>query len=165
MVAVDIRLRSGTPSRAEMTSPSDLLSGDAGSADAVAQRLIAEDEEGARTLAQAIERRLATGSLDQLERVWGLSAAQAAALFGVSRQAYAKWRVSGIPADRRLDVGEVGAITALLLDYVKVDRIPAVLRRPAEMLGGSNIIDLVRQDPRAGRDAVVRMLDLRRVQP
>ena len=94
-----------------------------------------------------------------------LSAAQAAALFGVSRRAYAKWRVSGIPADRRLDVGEVGAITALLLDYVKVDRRPAVVRRPTEMLGGSNIIELVRQDPRAGRDAVVRMLDLRRVQP
>ena len=97
--------------------------------------------------------------------MWDLSAAQAALLFGVSRQAYAKWRVAGIPAERRADVAEISAITSALLNQVKVDRIPAVVRRDAEALGGGSIIDLVRRDPRAARLAVEAMLDLRRVQP
>ena len=148
-----------------MTRASDLMREVVADPDAVAQRLIAEDEDATRALAQAIERRLATGSLDHLERVWDLSAAQAASLFGVSRQAYAKWRVGGIPAERRADVAEISAITSALLNQVKVDRIPAVVRRDAEALEGVSIIDLVRRDPRAARLAVEAMLDLRRVQP
>ena len=62
-------------------------------------------------------------------------------------------------------MGEVGALTATLLEYVKVDRIPAVVRRDAENLDGANIIESVRKDPRAARIAVEQMLDLRRVQP
>ena len=148
-----------------MTRASDLLREVVADPDAVAQRLLAADEPATRALAQAIERRLATGSLDQLERVWDLSASQAASLFGVSRQAYAKWRVGGIPAERRADVAEISAITSALLNQVKVDRIPAVVRRDAEALGGVSIIDRVRRDPRAARLAVEAMLDLRRVQP
>ena len=170
MVAVDMGLRDDVPSGPEMTPASGGRIGDADHRDAEgvdgwAQRLIAEDEDGARALAQAIERRLSTGSLDQLERVWDLSANQAASLFCISRQAYAKWRVAGIPADRRVHVDEIGAITTMLLDHVKVDRIPGVVRRSAAMLGGASIVDLVREDLRAAREAVAHMLDLRRVQP
>jgi hypothetical protein len=148
-----------------MSRASDLMREVVADPDAVAQLLLAADEPATRALAQAIERRLATGSLDQLERVWDLSASQAASLLGVSRQAYAKWRVGGIPGERRADVAEISAITSALLNQVKVDRIPAVVRRDAEALGGGSIIDLVRRDPRAARLAVEAMLDLRRVQP
>jgi len=165
MVAIDIRLHGEASRAGAMTRASDLMREVVADPDAVAQRLLAADEPATRALAQAIERRLATGSLDQLERVWDLSAAQAASLFGVSRQAYAKWRVGGIPAERRADVAEISAITSALLNQVKVDRIPAVVRRDAEALGGGSIIDLVRRDPRAARLAVEAMLDLRRVQP
>ena len=165
MVAVDIRLHSEPSMAGAMTRASDLMREVVADPDAVAQLLLAADEPATRALAQAIERRLATGSLDHLERVWDLSAAQAALLFGVSRQAYAKWRVGGIPAERRADVAEISAITSALLNQVKVDRIPAVVRRDAEALGGGSIIDLVRQDPGAARLAVEAMLDLRRVQP
>ena len=74
-------------------------------------------EEGARARAQAIERRLAPGSLNQLKRLWDPSASQAASLFAVSRQAC--------------------AITAMLLDHVQVDRIPGVVRRAADMFRGA----------------------------
>ena len=148
-----------------MSRASDLMREVVADPDAVAQCLLAADEPATRALAQAIERRLAPGSLDQLERVWDLSASQAASLFGVSRQAYAKWRVGGIPAERSADVAEISAITSALLNQVKVDRIPAVVRRDAEALGGVSIIDLVRRDPHAARLAVEAMLDLRRVQP
>jgi hypothetical protein len=165
MVAVDIWLHGEASRAGAMTRASDLLREVVADPDAVAQRLLAADEPATRALAQAIERRLTTGSLDHLERVWDLSASQAASLFGVSRQAYAKWRVAGIPAERRADVAEISAITSALLNQVKVDRIPAVVRRDAEALGGVSIIELVRRDPRAARLAVEAMLDLRRVQP
>ncbi len=165
MVAVDVRLRGGRRSETPMTRASDVLREAAADPDAAARTLVAADEAAARALAQAIERHLATGSLDQLERVWDLSASQAGSLFGISRQAYAKWRIAGIPAERRADLAELSAITALLLDYVKVDRIPAVVRRPADNLEGASIIDAVRQDPRRARKAVEHMLDLRRIQP
>lgn len=165
MVAVDIRLRDERPPGSHVKDASDVLREVAVDADAAARALVASDEAGARALAQAIERHLATGSLDQLERVWDLSASQAASLFGISRQAYAKWRTAGIPAERRADLGEIGAITAILLAYVKVDRIPAVVRRDAEALDGASILEAVRRDPRMARQAVEQMLDLRRVQP
>lgn len=165
MVAGDKQLRDAQSSDPEMTGAPEALREIVVDPDAAARTLVAVDEAGARALAQAIERHLATGSLDQVERVWDLSASQAASLFGISRQAYAKWRIAGIPAERRTDVGEIGAITAMLLAYVKVDRIPAVVRRTAESLDGASIIDAVRRDPRMARNALEQMLDLRRIQP
>lgn len=165
MVAVDIRLHHECAAETVMAVAADLVRETLADAEKMAEFLVGADEYAARALAQAIERRLATGTLDQLERIWDLSAAQASLLFGVSRQAYAKWRVLGVPADRRADVADIGAVTATLLAYVKVDRIPAVVRREADALGGESIMSVARRDPAAARVAVREMLDLRRVQP
>jgi hypothetical protein len=83
----------------------------------------------------------------------------------VSRQAYAKWRAKGVPADRQADVANLSAATSMLLTYVKVDRIPAVVRRPMSGLADENLIDMARRSPSAARSAVAGMFDLRRVQP
>jgi hypothetical protein len=128
--------------------------------------LVSADAEGAARLAQYLERHLSAEPLDRFERVWQLSASQAAAVFGVSRQAYAKWRSGGIPADRRVDVQLADQATAALLDHVKVDRIPVVLRRPAPALAGRSLLDIARSgDLQAVRDEVEALFDLRRVQP
>jgi hypothetical protein len=128
--------------------------------------LVTADAEGAARLAQFLERHLSAEPLDRFERVWQLSASQAAAVFGVSRQAYAKWRSGGIPADRRVDAQLADQATATLLDHVKVDRIPGVVRRPSAALGGRSLLDVARgQDLRAVRDEVEAVFDLRRVQP
>jgi hypothetical protein len=128
--------------------------------------LVSADVEVAARLAQFLERHLSAEPLDRFERVWQLSASQAAAVFGVTRQAYAKWRTTGIPADRRVDVRLADAATATLLAHVRVDRIPAVVRRPSASLGGRNLLELARDhDLAAVRDEVEAVFDLRRVQP
>jgi len=128
--------------------------------------LVSADAGVAASLAQFLERRLSTEPLDRFERVWQLSGAQAAAVFGVSRQAYAKWRTAGIPAERRTDVRAADDATARLLAHVRVDRIPAVVRRPADTLGGRSLLDVaLAHDLVAVRDEVEAVFDLRRVQP
>jgi hypothetical protein len=125
--------------------------------DRTASALVRVDSEGAARLAQ---------SLDRFERVWQLSSSQAAAVFGVSRQAYAKWRSGGVPAERRVDVQLADQATATLLDHVKVDRIPAVVRRTSISLGGRSLIDVAQShDLQAVRDQVETIFDLGRVQP
>jgi hypothetical protein len=132
----------------------------------VAVALVAADADAAARLAQALERGLSAEPLDRVERVWQLSASQAAGCFGVSRQAYAKWHTSGVPADRRAEVRLADDATRLLLDHVRVDRVPAVVRRPVERLGGRSLLDLARTDGfGAVRDEVATTFDLRRVQP
>ncbi len=134
-------------------------------ADAVALRLLAKDEPAALALAQALERHLSAQPLARFERVWDLSSAQAAEIFGVSRQAYAKWHATGVPPARSADVADIDATTAALLAHVRLDVIPAVVRRAADSLGGDCLLGLARRDPRALRSAVASMFDLRRVQP
>lgn len=119
----------------------------------------------ARDVAQRIERGLRSEPLRRLERVWQLSASQAAAIFGVSRQAYAKWsRV--MPADRLVALALLDETTQMLLERLKVDRIPAAVRRPSEMLGGLSLLEMAQQQRFTElRDAVRMMCDLTRVQP
>jgi hypothetical protein len=128
--------------------------------------LVSADAGAAARLAQFLERHLSAEPLDRFERVWQLSASQAAAVFGVSRQAYAKWRSGGIPAERRVDVQLADEVTAVLLAHVKVDRIPAVVRRPSAALGDRSLLDVARDHRlEAVRDEVAAVFDLRRVQP
>nr|MBA2671063.1 hypothetical protein [Gemmatimonadota bacterium] len=98
--------------------------------------------------------------------LWGLSASDAARIFGVSRQALSNWRRDGVPADRTPALAEMAAATDLLALRVKRERIPAVVRRPAANLDGRSLYDLASQGRHAEvSEAVTEMFDLRRVQP
>ena len=104
--------------------------------------------------------------LERLMATWALSAAATGRMFGVSRQAVAKWRAHGIPEDRLVALADLEAATDVMERYVRADRIPAIVRRPAAVLGNQALLDLAL----AGRFEDVRrgaahMLDLRRVQP
>ena len=137
-----------------------------GDPERAAAALVTADAAGAARLAQYLERHLSAEPLARFERVWQLPSSQAAAIFGVSRQAYAKWHRGGIPAERRVDVQLADRATATLLAHVKVDRIPVVVRRPSSVLGGRSLLDVARaNDLHAVRDEVEAMFDLRRVQP
>lgn len=101
--------------------------------------------------------------LEQIMTAWGLSKAQTARVFGVSRQALAKWLASGVPVDRRPALADLTAATDLLARYLKRGRIPAAVRRPAERLGGSSLLDLARGGHTAEVLATTRdLFDLRR---
>lgn len=155
MVAIDTRLRDN---RAMDTSvaPGDLARelADAGDADWL------------RELVDALDREVRTEPLQRLISLWGLSNAAAARLFGVSRQAFSKWLASGPPAGRIDDVSAVDIITSLLDRYVKRERIPAVVRRPSDRLGGSSIVEALEEGRFSETAEMVRAtFDLRRVQP
>lgn len=119
-----------------------------------------------RELVDALDREVRRRPLERVISLWGLSNAAAARLFGVSRQAFSKWLAKGPPADRVDDVARVETISDLLDRYVKRERIPAVVRRPAAVLEERSIIETLEAgNYREAADAVVAMFDLRRVQP
>jgi hypothetical protein len=108
----------------------------------------------------------AQDDLDRFMSIWGVSAASVARVFAVSRQAIAKWRRDGVPADRSPGVADLGAATDVLARYLRHDRIPAVVRRPAEMLNGMSLLELAETgDTESVRRQVAAMFDLRRVAP
>lgn len=119
-----------------------------------------------RALTDDLDRRVRTAPLERFLTLWGLSASEAARVFGVSRQALSKWRDSGVPADRTPALADLSAATDELDRRVKRERIPAVVRRSASVLDGRSLYDLACEGRhREVREAVSRMFDLRRVQP
>lgn len=134
----------------------------------VAEDLIrkAPDQNWLRELTDVLDRRVRTEPLDRFTRLWGLSGAEAARAFGVSRQAFAKWLENGIPADRTPAVADLAAATEVLDRRVKRENIPAVVRRTAESLDGRSLYDMACEGQhREILSAVRTMFDLRRVQP
>ncbi len=94
-------------------------------------------------LGEALDRHRARAGLGRVLAIWRLSQAEAAGLFGVSRQALSKWLARGVPSDRLEAVADLAAATDLLVRHLERDRIPAVVRRPASRLGGHSLLELV----------------------
>ena len=91
---------------------------------------------------------------------------EARRVFGVSRQAFSMWLRRGTPAARADTVADLAAATDLLDRYVKRERIAAVVRRPAPLLGDRSLLDLATDGhTRQVAESVEAMFDLRRVQP
>ena len=125
-----------------------------------------EDDAWVREFVDALDREVRRRPLQRFAQLWGLSNSGAARCFGVSRQAFSKWLTAGPPADRADDVSHVESVTDLLDRYVKRERIPAVVRRPAANLGDMSLIDALEAGRyRQAAQAVAAMFDLRRIQP
>lgn len=123
------------------------------------------DDPWTQEFLRALDARVRSAPLERLMATWDLSAAGAARVFGVSRQAVSKWRGSGVPDDRAVALADLVAATDVLERYVRRDRIPAVVRRTADILGGRSLLELAEAGEHAEvRRAVARMLDIRRVQ-
>ncbi len=85
--------------------------------------------------AHELDRLRGSTELRRILEAWSLSRADAARLFGVSRQAVAKWMAVGAPAERAAAIADLAAATDLLIHYLRRDRIAAVVRRPSRALG------------------------------
>ena len=155
MVAVDIQLRDNVPMD---TSSSPY---------ALARELAESAEvEWLRDLVDALDRELRVAPLERLVVLWDLSNAAAARLFGVSRQAFAKWLETGPPGNRVDEVTAVDDITGLLDRHVTRERIPAVVRRTARNLGDRSLLEVLEAGDYELATRVMReAFDLRRVQP
>ncbi len=114
---------------------------------------------------EALRGQRAGGELRRILRVWGLSQSEAARRFHVSRQSVSKWLSSGVPTSRVPSVADLAAATDLLEHYLKRDRIPGVVRRPATALDDQSLLDLVEADDHRGVLAACRsMFDFSRSQ-
>jgi hypothetical protein len=124
------------------------------------------DPDWTRQFVDELDRAVRTDPLERFVELWGLSNSAAASVFGVSRQAFSKWFKTGVPVVRADAVANLAAATDLLDRYVKRERIPAVVRRPAPMLDNKSLLDLASdRETRRVAEAVEQMFDLRRVQP
>jgi hypothetical protein len=124
------------------------------------------DPDWTRQFVDELDRTVRTDPLERFVELWGLSNSAAASVFGVSRQAFSKWLKTGVPTARADAVADLSAATDLLDRYVKRERIPAVVRRNAPMLGEKSLLDLASDgETRRVAKAVEQMFDLRRVQP
>jgi len=95
-----------------------------------------------RRIVDRLDHQLNAGPLQRTVRLWDVSATQLGEMFGISRQAASKWLSDGAPAGRRDQVALLGQATDLLDQWVKRERIPAVVRRPVEQLGGRSRLDV-----------------------
>lgn len=103
----------------------------------------AADPEWMAKFLRSLDLGVARADLARVLKVWGLSQAKAAELFGVSRQAVGMWLQRGLPAERLAAVADLAGATDILARQLKADRIPAVVRRPAQRLQGKSLLDLV----------------------
>ena len=109
-----------------------------------------DDGEWLDAFVASLDRCRAVDAFRRTIETWGLSQAETARLFGVSRQAIGKWRRRGVSPDRAGAVADLAAATDLLVHHLKRDRIPAVVRRPIPVLDGASLVDLLgRGDTRA----------------
>jgi hypothetical protein len=134
---------------------------------AAAARQVSEgDEAWTLEFLRALEARVRTSPLERLMSTWDLSAAATGRVFGVSRQAVAKWRGSGVPDERAVALADLVAATDVLERYVRRDRIPAVVRRRSVLLGDQSLLELAEAGHHDEvRRGVAQMVDLRRLQP
>jgi hypothetical protein len=173
---VDIRLRqgyhaimaSGTAKESSARHRKQAISlAVARSPAAVAAQLSAShDRAWLREVVSQLDVNLQRSALERLIALWGVSSAEAAGFFGVSRQAFGKWLQVGPPADRAPAVAALEDATELLARHLKRERIPAVVRRHSALTGERTLLQMAAAgEHEQVLGAVRRMFDLRRVQP
>lgn len=84
--------------------------------------------------------------LETLLSSWELSVTDLARLFGVRRQAVQQWLQEGVPASRQPKLATILHIADLLERNLVPQRIPAVVRSPAQAYGGVSMLDAIAGD-------------------
>ncbi len=117
-----------------------------------------------REVIDRLDMSLSSGPLERTQRLWDISSADLGRMFNVSRQAIGKWLNEGIPGGRRAEMEVLGQITTQLDQWLKRERIPAVVRRPVDVLGGRTRLDVaLAGELQLLRDEVSETFDLTRV--
>jgi hypothetical protein len=124
------------------------------------------DADTLRRIVDRLDHQLNASPLQRTVRLWDISATQLGAMFDISRQAASKWLSEGAPASRRDQVALLGQSTDLLDQWVKRERIPAVVRRPVDALGGRTRLDVaLAGEFETLRDELYDTFDLTRIAP
>ncbi len=85
--------------------------------------------------------------LHVISGVFDLNGTELGRLLGVSRQAAQKWLETGnLPSERRSKVLTTLQIAELLGRNLKPDRIPGIVRNPADWFDGKSILEMISED-------------------
>lgn len=119
-----------------------------------------------RQVIDSLDHEIKTRPLDRVVRRWDISVAQLGTMFGVSRQAAAKWLADGPPAARHPQIAFLDESTEILNRWIKRERIPAVVRRPVDAFGGRSRLDVALDGSfEMLRNEIVDTFDLARIAP
>lgn len=119
-----------------------------------------------RQIVDRLDHQLNASPLQRTVRLWDISASQLGEMFAISRQAASKWLHDGAPAGRSDQVALLGQATDLLDQWVKRERVPAVVRRPVEQLGGRTRLEVaLAGEFELLRDELADTFDLTRIAP
>ncbi len=94
--------------------------------------------------------------LERIERVFGLTVTETAALFRVRRQAVSQWLDGGVPAARASKVTVVARTADLLERMLVADRIPGIARTRADAYGGRSMLEAIAAD---GHEELLRTIE------
>jgi len=102
----------------------------------------------------------AGSAIRSLLSAWQLSIAEAARLFGVTRQAMQQWLAGDVPPARLPKVLAVVRIADLLSRNVRPERIGGIVRSPVPGYAGATMLQLIAQDRHQELlDSVARSFD------
>jgi hypothetical protein len=82
------------------------------------------------------------GKIERVATLLALSPSELARMLDVSREGLRRWLTgSAVAPDRWPTIDELNETVDQLAKYIKPDRLPAVVRRPADSLGGATPLD------------------------
>ena len=85
-------------------------------------------------------------ALAQVRDTFLLTDTELGRLLGVSRQAIGQWWSRGVPVAQMAEVDRLRELAEVIARDVQPARIPAVIRQPADDLGGLTLLQYVRQN-------------------
>lgn len=137
----------GGPLRALMSAAGGIIPAMTGSVPATAPLQLPDTLDYQRFCRTVLQELSGAGTgLEHLMAAWQLSVADVARLFGVARQAVQQWLSGGVPAARQPKLATVQRIADLLERNLQPDRIPAVVRTPADEYGGRSMLRAIGDD-------------------
>ena len=161
LVALTAPFATGGPLRALMSAAAGIMPSMTRSA-LPTVRLVLPDAPDYQRFARVVLREL-SGTGTGIERVmaaWQLSVTDVARLFGVARQAVQQWMGQGVPPARQTKLTAVLRLAELLERNLQPERIPAIVRAPADAHGGRSILQTIADDEHDELlDAVERSFD------
>lgn len=94
-------------------------------------------------MGKAVARRVGRKELEAIRRDFGLSYAELARLFCVSRPAVQGWYQHDVPVTRAADVDRVRELAEVFLRKFIPARVPQIVRTPGKGLGGKTVLEVV----------------------
>lgn len=84
--------------------------------------------------------------LARVADLFDLSLTELGSLFGVSRQAASDWLERGVPPGRAPKANELARLADILERNLRPERIPGIVRQPAEAYDGRSMLEMIAAD-------------------